>query len=138
MGLTIITLLTAGMASWGATGKIELRPKGYQLQNEAYVVPVADGRDTVEMIETQNAELGALRRHITVQDGIVDAISSDIVALEASVAAEREAWESGVEKLQKANKRLRSPWSLGIFGGYDAVGREFCIGAGITYSFLRF
>lgn len=101
-------------------------------------MPVADGRDTVELIETQAAELGALRRHITRQDGIVDAISSDVVALEASVAAEREAWESGVEKLQKANKRLRSPWSVGLFGGYNAVGGGFCIGAGITYSFLRF
>ncbi|MEA5034052.1 hypothetical protein [Cloacibacillus evryensis] len=108
------------------------------MSSEAYVVPVADGRDTVEMIESQAAEIGALRKHVSAQDRIVDAISADIVALEGAVARERAAWQKSAEELQRQNGRLRSPWSVGVFAGYDAVHQEACVGVGLVYSFLRF
>lgn len=120
------------------TGKIELRPKGYSLTNEAYVVPVTDGRDTVELIETQAAEIGALRKCVSSQDRIVDAISADIAVLEGAVVRERAAWQKNVEEIQRSNKKLRSPWSIGAFAGYDAIHREACVGVGLVYSFWRF
>lgn len=140
MWLTLLTtvLLIVGTVCWGDTGKIELRPKGYALTTEAYVVPLRDGRDTVEMMESQAAELGVLRRHVFSQDRIVDTISADIVALEGAVAKEREAWLNSSQKLQRQNEKLRSPWSIGAFAGYDAIHREACVGVGLVYSFWRF
>ncbi len=137
-GLTMLALLTVGTACLADTGKIELRPKGYSLTNEAYVVPVTDGRDTVELIETQAAEIGALRKCVSSQDRIVDAISADIAVLEGAVVRERAAWQKNVEEIQRSNKKLRSPWSIGAFAGYDAIHREACVGVGLVYSFWRF
>lgn len=101
-------------------------------------MPVADGRDTVEMIESQAAEIGALRRHVSTQDRIVDTISADIVALQGAVVLERAAWREHVDKLTRTNKKLRSPWSIGVFTGYDAVHQDVCVGVGLVYSFCRF
>lgn len=137
-GLTILALLTVGTACWGDTGKIELRPQGYALTEQAYVVPLQDGRDTVEMMESQAAEIGALRKCVSSQDRMVDAISADIAVLEGAVVRERAAWQKNVEKIQRSNKRLRSPWSVGLFAGYDAIHREACVGVGLVYSFWRF
>ena len=137
-GWMMTALFAAGTVCWGDTGKIELRPKGYALTNEAYVVPLQDGRDTVEIMESQAAELGVLRRHVFSQDRIVDTISADIVALESAVAKEREAWLNSSQKLQRQNEKLRSPWSIGAFAGYDAILREACVGVGLVYSFWRF
>lgn len=131
-------LFAVGTVCWGDTGKVALRPEGYMLTSEAYVVPVADGRDTVAMMESQAAEIGVLRRYITSQDSIIDAISTDIFALDRARVQERAAWSSGMEKLKMLNERLRSPWSVGAFAGYNAVRREACIGIGITYSLFRF
>lgn len=101
-------------------------------------MPLQDGRDTVELIETQAAEIEALRRYVSSRDRMVDAISADIAALEGSVARERAAWQKNVEKLQRQNKKLRSPWAVGAFAGYDAIHREACVGVGLVYSFWRF
>ena len=101
-------------------------------------MPVADGRDTVEMIESQAAEIGALRRHVSEQDRMVDTISADIAALEGAVARERAAWQKSTEKLQRQNEKLRSPWSIGVFAGYDAIHQEACVGVGLVFSFWRF
>ena len=120
------------------TGKVELQPKGYSLTSEAYVVPLKDGRDTVELMETQAAELGVLRRYITSQDASLAAMSADIAALEAAQASERTAWQNSVNQLQKSVKKYKSPWSAGIFAGYDALHSEACVGVGLIYSFWRF
>lgn len=137
-GLTMAALLAVGTRCWGDTGKIELRPKGYPLQNDAYVVPLQDGRDTVEMLESQTAEIAALRRHVSSQERKVDSISADIAALEAAAARERDAWRREAEELQRQNEKLRSPWSVGVFAGYDAIHQEGCVGVGVVYSFWRF
>ncbi|MDO4561249.1 MAG: hypothetical protein Q4C86_09885 [bacterium] len=101
-------------------------------------MPLKDGRDTVEMIESQAAEIGALRRHVSAQDRMVDTISADIVALEGAVAQERTAWQKSAEKLQRTNEKLRSPWSVGVFAGYDVIHQEACVGVGLVYSLFRF
>lgn len=101
-------------------------------------MPLQDGRDTVEMLESQAAEIAALRRHVSSQDRMVDSISADIAALEAATARERDAWRREAEKLQRQNEKLRSPWSVGVFAGYDAIHQEGCVGVGVVYSFWRF
>ena len=102
------------------------------------MVPLQDGRDTVEMMESQAAELRVIRRYVTSQDVALDAINAEIAALEAAQAKERAAWHSRVENLQRSNKKLMSPWSLGVFAGYDAAHQNASIGVGLVYSFWRF
>ena len=137
-GSIILVLLIAGTACLAATEKIELRPKGYCLTNEAYVVPLADGRDTVELIETQAAELSALHTYISSQDAALEVVSADVSVLEAAQAKERAAWQHSVDKLQRSLKKHKSPWSVGVFAGYDAAHSNASIGVGLVYSFWRF
>ena len=119
LALMMLVSLIAGTASWGGTGSIELRPEGYKLPSLAYVVPVRDGRDTVELIETQAAELSALREYLAAQNAGLEQIAGELETLETAVAEERKAWHDEAEKLMQLNERLSSPWSIGFFGGYD-------------------
>ena len=105
---------------------------------QAYVVPVRDGRDTVELIETQAAELTALREYLAAQNASLEQIAQAVETLEASVADERAAWKSEAEKLSKQNRRLSSPWAVGLFGGYDPFIDEAVCGVGVVYSVIRF
>ena len=136
--LMMLVSLIAGTASWGGTGNIELRPAGYKLIEPAYVVPVCDGRDTVELIETQAAELGALREYLTAQNASLEQIAGEFETLEAAVAEERAAWQLEAERLAKQNRRLSSPWAVGLFGGYDPFRDEAVCGVGVTYAIIRF
>ncbi len=135
--LTIVSLIV-GTASWGDTGKVELKQKGYELTAPAYVVPVRDGRDTVELIETQAAELAALREYLAVQNASLEQIVGELETLETAVTEERKAWQNEAAKLTKRNERLASPWAVGFFGGYDPFREEAVCGFGITYSVVRF
>lgn len=136
--LMMLVSLIAGTASWGGTGSIELRPEGYKLTSPAYVVPVRDGRDTVELIETQAAELTALHEYLAAQNASLEQIADEFSALEAAVAEERKARHDEAETLAQRNKRLSSPWAIGFFGGYDPFRDEAVCGVGITYSVVRF
>ena len=136
--LMMLVSLIAGTASWGGTGRVELRPAGYELTAPAYVVPVRDGRDTVELIETQAAELSALREYLAAQNAGLEQIVDEFETLEAAVAEERAAWEKEAEKLSRQNRRLSSPWAVGLFGGYDPFRDEAVCGVGVTYSVVRF
>ena len=140
MLLTLMMLVSpiAGTASWGDTGKVELRPAGYKLTAPAYVVPVRDGRDTVELIETQAAELSALREYLAAQNASLEQMAAEFETLEAAVTEERQAWHDEAEKLMQRNERLASPWSIGFFGGYDPFRDEAVCGVGVTYSVVRF
>ena len=135
--LTIVSLIV-GTESWGGTGNIELRQTGYKLDAPAYVVPVRDGRDTVELIETQAAELTALQEYLAAQNASLEQVAEDFEALEAAVAEERAAWRNEAAKLTKRNERLASPWAVGFFGGYNPFREEAVCGFGITYSVVRF
>lgn len=101
-------------------------------------MPVRDGRDTVELIETQVAELVALREYLAAQNASLEQIAGDFEALEAAVAEERVSWNSETERLAKRNKRLASPWAVGLFGGYDPFREEAVCGVGVTYAIIRF
>ena len=136
--LMMLVSLIAGTASWGGTGSIELRPAGYKLTEPAYVVPVRDGRDTVELIETQAAELSALREYLAAQNANLEQIAAEFETLEAAVEEERKAWHDEAEKLAQRNERLSSPWAIGFFGGYDPFRDEAVCGVGVTYAIIRF
>lgn len=136
--LMMLVSLIAGTASWGDTGKVELRPAGYKLTAPAYVVPVRDGRDTVELIETQAAELSALREYLAAQNANLEQIADEFETLKAAVTEERKAWHDEAEKLAQRNERLSSPWSIGFFGGYDPFRGEAVCGVGVTYAVIRF
>ena len=136
--LMMLVSLIAGTASWGGTGRVELRPAGYKLIEPAYVVPVRDGRDTVELIETQAAELSALREYLAAQNAGLEQIAEEFETLETAVTEERAAWEKEAEKLSRQNRRLSSPWAVGLFGGYDPFRDEAVCGVGVTYSVVRF
>ena len=134
----MLVSLIAGTASWGDTGSIELRPVGYKLTEQAYVVPVRDGRDTVELIETQAAELSVLREYLAAQNASLERVAGEFETLEAAVAEERAAWQKEAEKLSRQNRRLSSPWAVGLFGGYDPFRDEAVCGVGVTYAVIRF
>lgn len=138
LALMMLVSLIAGTASWGDTGKVELRPAGYKLTEPAYVVPVRDGRDTVELIETQAAELSALREYLAAQNASLERVASEFETLEAAVEEERAAWQKEAEKLSRQNRRLSSPWAVGLFSGYDPFRGEAVCGVGVTYSVVRF
>ena len=138
LALMMLVSLIAGTASWGDTGKVELRQTGYKLTAPAYVVPVSDGRDTVELIETQAAELSALREYLAAQNASLERVAGEFETLEAAVAEERQAWHDEAEKLAQRNERLSSPWAIGFFGGYDPFRDEAVCGVGVTYSVVRF
>lgn len=133
-----LILLAAGTACSEDTGNIELRPAGYKLTAPAYVVPVRDGRDTVELIETQAAELGVLREYIAAQNASLERVAAEFETLETAVTEERKAWQREAEKLAQRNKRLSSPWAIGFFGGYDPFRDEAVCGVGVTYAVIRF
>lgn len=133
-----LILLAAGTACSGDTGSISLRPAGYELSAPAYVVPVRDGRDTVELIETQAAELSALREYLAAQNASLEQIAGEFSALETAVTEERKAWHDEAEKLAQRNERLSSPWAIGFFGGYDPFRDEAVCGVGVTYAVIRF
>lgn len=133
-----LILLAAGTACSGDTGSISLRPAGYKLTAPAYVVPVHDGRDTVELIETQAAELTALREYLAAQNASLEQIAKEFETLEAAVADERAAWQAETDRLAKQSRRLSSPWAVGLFGGYDPFRDEAVCGVGVTYAIIRF
>ena len=99
-------------------------------------MPVKDGRDTLALIAKQDAELSALHGYIASQDAAVAGISADIAGLRESIAAERAAWSKKLDALSKEVKRLRSPWAIGLFGGWDAVHQEAAVGVGLTYKLI--
>lgn len=101
-------------------------------------MPVRDGRDTVELIETQAAELAALREYLSAQNASLEQIAGEFETLEAAVADERAAWQKEAEKLANQNRRLSSPWAVGLFGGYDPFRDEGVCGVGVTYAIIRF
>ncbi|OUO92695.1 hypothetical protein B5F39_11155 [Cloacibacillus sp. An23] len=101
-------------------------------------MPVCDGRDTVELIETQAAELTALREYLSAQNASLEQIAEEFETLEAAVADERAAWKAETERLAKQNRRLSSPWAVGLFGGYDPFRKEAVCGVGVSYVIIRF
>ena len=78
----------------------------------------------MELIETQGAELSALREYLAAQNASLEQIADEFETLKAAVAEERAAWQKEAEKLSRQNRRLSSPWAVGLFGGYRSGRRE--------------
>lgn len=133
-----VLLLTLGTPALSDTEKIQLRPRGYELEVPAYVVPPRDARDTLALIAEQDAELKALREHIAKQGEDIRLLSSDVAQIEANVSQERAVWTQKNATLAKEVRRLHSPWALGFFGGYDPIRREGTVGIGLMFSIVRF
>ena len=119
-----------------ASASIAIKPQGYQLTSDAYVVPMQDARDTLKLIKEQDAELSALHGYVASQDVTVDQLAVEISTLKADLEAERAAWTKNIATLSKEIKRLRSPWAIGLFGGWDAVHQEAAVGVGLTYKLI--
>lgn len=92
----------------------------------------------MELIETQAAELTALREYLSAQNASLEQIANEFETLEASIADERAAWQKEAERLAKHNSQLSSPWAVGFFGGYDPFRDEAVCGVGVVYSVIRF
>lgn len=118
--------------------EIHLQPRGYELDAPAYVVSPRNARDTLALIAEQDAELKALREHITRQGEEIRALSDDITQIEEKVDQERASWTQKNATLAKEVRHLRSPWALGFFGGYDPIRKEGTVGIGLVFSIVRF
>ena len=109
------------------------------------MVPLKDGRDTLELIDAQSAEITALRGIVTSKDIQIDKLTSAVEGLNKNRLQERTEWQEQVGALANKNvvleKKLatekRKRWGIGIVGGLAHTG-EGVIGIGITYDFIRF
>lgn len=98
-----------------------------RLENNSYTMSVQDGRDLLELIDTQDAEIHELWRAINKKDEQIDSL---ILASEKLVNKTYQL-ETKLEK-EKAKR-----FSIGIFAGLGHSG-EAVVGIGITYSLFKF
>lgn len=146
--LIMMMLLLPGIPASGNTenlGTIKISFPGTQLTEPAYIVPVKDGRDTLELIDTQSAEISTLRDIMVSKDLQVDKLIAAIEDLNTNRLAERSEWQTQVKNLYSENTALdkkfstekRKHWGIGVCAGVDHTGQAV-IGFGITYSFIKF
>ena len=98
-----------------------------RLENNSYVMSVQDGRDLLELIDTQDAEIQELWKAINKKDEQIDSL---ILASEKLVNKTYQL-EAKLEK-EKAKR-----FGIGIFAGLGHSG-EAVVGIGITYSLFKF
>ena len=98
-----------------------------RLENNSYVMSVQDGRDLLELIDTQDAEIQELWKAINKKDEQIDSL---ILASEKLVNKTYQL-ETKLEK-EKAKR-----FGIGIFAGMGHSG-EAVVGIGITYSLFKF
>lgn len=104
-----------------------------------------DGRDTLELIDTQSAEISALRQIVASKDVQIDRLISAVEDLNKNRLEERSEWQQQVGSLTNKNTALdkklaieqRKRWGIGPFGGIAHTG-ESVIGIGITYDIIKF
>ena len=98
-----------------------------RLENNSYVMSIQDGRDLLELIDTQDAEIQELWKAINKKDEQIDSL---ILASEKLVNKTYQL-EAKLEK-EKAKR-----FGIGIFAGLGHSG-EAVVGIGITYSLFKF
>lgn len=136
---------TPASANTVNSGKIKISGQGAKLTETAYVVPLKDGRDTLELIDTQSAEISALRQIVASKDAQIDRLISAVEDLNKNRLQERSEWQEQVATLTNKNTALdkklaieqRKRWGIGPFGGIAHTG-EGVIGIGITYNLFKF
>lgn len=146
--LIMMLSLLPGMrasANTESSGKIKTAAQGTKLAETSYIVPLRDGRDTLELIDIQSAEVSALRQILASKDAQIDRLISAVEDLNKNRLQERTEWQGKVENLTNKNSALdkklaieqRKRWGIGPFGGLAHTG-EGIIGIGITYDIIRF
>ena len=98
-----------------------------RLENNSYVMSVQDGRDLLELIDTQDAEIQELWKTINKKDEQIDSL---ILASEKLVSKTYQL-ESKLVK-EKAKR-----FGIGVFAGMSQHG-EAVVGIGITFDLFRF
>ena len=98
-----------------------------RLESNSYVMSVQDGRDLLELIDTQDAEIQELWKSINKKDEQIDSL---ILASEKLVSKTYQL-ESKLVK-EKAKR-----WGVGFFAGMSHNG-EAVIGVGVTFDLIRF
>lgn len=146
--LIMMLLLLPGMpasANTGNSGKIKTATPGTTVTESVYLVPLQDGRDTLELIDTQSAEVEALRGIVASKDIQIDRLILAVKDLNSNRLQERAEWQGQVKNISDKNYELNNDlnkekhkrWGIGIFGGMAHTG-ESVIGIGITYSIIKF
>lgn len=98
-----------------------------RLENNSYVMSVQDGRDLLELIDTQDAEIQELWKAINKKDEQIDSL---ILASEKLV-------NKTYQLETKLVKEKAKGFGIGIFAGLGHSG-EAVVGIGITYSLFKF
>ena len=115
-------LLTSSMLGCPSIASAEVR-----LENNSYVMSIQDGRDLLELIDTQDAEIQELWKAINKKDEQIDSL---ILASEKLV---NKTYQLETKLVKEKAKRF----GIGIFAGLGHSG-EAVVGIGITYSLFKF
>lgn len=146
--LIIMRLLMSGTpasANIENPGKIIIVNPGSIITERAYLVPIEDGKDTLELIDSQNAEITALRSILSTRDAEFEKLIEAIDELNSNRLLERAEWQSQATKLYEKNNTLEKTltkekskrWAIGPFVGVTHSGCAV-VGIGITYSIIKF
>ena len=109
------------------------------------MVPLKDGRDTLELIDTQSAEVKALQGIVASKDIQIDKLISAVEDLNRNRIQERNEWQTQVQSLHEINNKLETTLTrekhkrltIGPFIGLAHTG-EVVIGIGISYEIIKF
>lgn len=118
----MMLLLMSSMLGCPSIASAEVR-----LENNSYAMSVQDGRDLLELIDTQDAEIQELWRAINKKDEQIDSL---ILASEKLV-------NKTYQLETKLGKEKAKRFGIGIFAGLGHSG-EAVVGIGITYSLFKF
>ena len=110
------------MCGWSNTASAEVR-----LQNNQYVMSVEDGRDLLELIDTQDAEIKTLWQSINKKDEQIDRL----------VIVSEELVNKTYQLETKLVKEKAQRFGIGVFAGMSQHG-EAVVGIGITFDLFRF
>lgn len=98
-----------------------------RLENNSYIMSVQDGRDLLELIDTQDAEIQELWKAINKKDEQIDSL------IRASEELVNKTYQLEAKLVKEKAKRF----GIGIFAGLGHSG-EAVVGIGITYSLFKF
>lgn len=131
-----LLLLTLGTRAYASSG-VQWLPAGTVLSEDSFVLSAVDGIDTVKLIESQAAEIGALRGILAEQTAQIDRLLGAYNMLDAARLEERRQWQDKVGTLQAALDRQKGKrWAVGPYGGYGNNGWN--IGAGVVFKIIEF
>ena len=98
-----------------------------RLENNSYVMSVQDGRDLLELIDTQDAEIQELWKAINKKDEQIDSL----------ILASEELVNKTYQLETKLVKEKAKRFGIGVFAGMSQHG-EAVVGIGITFDLFRF